>query len=171
MTAVMLDIETLGRSRGCAIVSIGAVEFGPDGLGESFYRSVSLTSCEMVGLDVDAETVEWWLSQDDEARGEITGGIDLSNALAEFTTFYRGADEVWANAPAFDCEILEAAYEAVALAEPWSYDEERCHRTLRAFPQAADVEPVGDAHNALDDAVYQAEVAYRTLNRLEYWDT
>jgi len=45
---VMLDIETVGLEIGAAIVEIGAVQFAPGGqIGETFHRSVSLTSSEV----------------------------------------------------------------------------------------------------------------------------
>ena len=37
---VMVDLETWGTKPGCAIISIGAVSFGPDGLGEEFYTAL-----------------------------------------------------------------------------------------------------------------------------------
>lgn len=74
---VMVDIETLGVEPGAAIVSIGAVRFGPGGLGETFERSIDLKSCEFRGLQIDAETLEWWLNQGEVAREQLIGGDDL----------------------------------------------------------------------------------------------
>lgn len=170
LTQVMLDIETLGRERGCVVTSIGAAKFGPDGVGDSFHRRISITDAMMHGLEVEGETLKWWLEQDDDAQQELIGTNSLPNALEGLARFYGDADEVWANAPAFDCEILEAAFEAVGMETPWSFRDERCHRTLREFPQKADVEQVGVEHNAENDAIYQAAVAHKTLDRLGYYD-
>lgn len=164
---VMLDIETLGLNPGAAVLSIGAVRFGKDGIGEHFYRNVSLESCDDAGLTIDVGTLDWWLGQDGDIQHVLTGGDSLSSALLDFSTFYGGADEIWAFSPSFDCEILEAAYEAVGEAPPWSYRDERCCRTLAALPQAVDLEQDGSEHDALDDAIYQARTAGKTLLRLE----
>jgi hypothetical protein len=171
LTQVMVDIETLGREPGAAVISLGAAEFSELGVGETFFRNISLESCADAGLDIEAETLGWWLDQGDAAQDQLSGGEPLAVALDGFTSFYGDADEIWANAPAFDCEILEAAYHAVDRDEPWSFRDERCHRTLREFPQLADVDDVGDEHNAEDDALYQARVAHQTLTKLGYYST
>jgi len=78
---VMLDIETLGQSPGCAILSVGAVRFNQRGLGAEFYRSVSREDCERLGLAVDEDTVAWWQDQPEAAREVLKGGDELSRAL------------------------------------------------------------------------------------------
>jgi hypothetical protein len=174
MKQVMLDIETLGREPGCAVMSIGAVKFGPDGLGEEFYRTISLESCALHELTVETDTLSWCqLEQGPAALKELNGDSRLEVALTAFIRFYGDADEVWANSPSFDCEIMEAAYEAAGLKEPWEYYEERDHRTLRELPQASsheEMEDEGTDHNALDYAKYQARQAYRTLNNIGYYE-
>lgn len=163
----MVDIETLGLDPGAAIISIGAVRFDRDGLGEEFYRSISLSSCDDAGLTIDVDTLEWWLGQDDEVQGVLSGGDDLSRALFDFTDFYGDADEIWAFSPSFDCEMLAEAYDAIGETEPWSYRDERDCRTLVELPGAVDLEQEGNEHDALDDAKYQARTVVATLNVLE----
>ncbi|OYR88661.1 hypothetical protein DJ71_04880 [Halorubrum sp. E3] len=164
---VMIDIESMGLDPGASIVSIGAVRFGPKGLDETFFESISLTSCEHAGLSIDAETVEWWLAQDELAKEQLTGGHRLEPVLEEFAEWLGGADEIWANSPSFDCELLEAAYDAVGMDAPWSFYEERDFRTLSGLDVAPDIDNAGVEHDALDDAKAQAEVAAETLHRLE----
>jgi hypothetical protein len=164
---VMVDIETLGLHPGAAILSIGAVQFTKEGLGDTFYREISLTSCQDVGLEIDAETLDWWLNQDDAVNGIITGGGNLYHVLKAFNDWYPEGAEVWANSPAFDCKLLEAAYDAVHLDEPWSFHDERDVRTLKSLPCAANVEMDGDEHHALDDAKHQARFVAATLRILE----
>jgi hypothetical protein len=164
---VMIDIETLGLDPGAAILSLAAVRFDEDGLGERFGRSVDLATCQEAGLTLDAETLEWWLEQDTAAKMILTGGVPLSEALLELAEFYDDADEIWANSPSFDCEMLERAYDAVGETEPWAYHEERCFRTLASLPVAPELDHKGVEHNALDDAIHQARVAAATLRRLD----
>jgi hypothetical protein len=164
---VMIDIETLGLDPGAAVLSIGAVQFDPDGLGEEFYREISLQSCQAVGLEVDADTLEWWLEQDEAVSDVLTGGEQLEDALMDFGMWYPDGAEVWANSPSFDCEHLEAAYDAVGLTEPWEYNDERCVRTLRSLPGSVELAQDGDEHHALDDAKHQAREVSRTLARLD----
>lgn len=166
---VMVDIETLGLKRGAAIVSIGAVEFGPAHTGDTFYRSIDRESCKAAGLTVDEDTLEWWQDQDDDAKAVLDGGQPLSDVLAAFRTWYvgKGFDEVWANSPSFDCELLEVAYDAVGIGEPWDFHDERDFRTLKSLPCAVELEQNGTEHDALDDARYQARIAAQTLAKLE----
>lgn len=167
-TRVMIDIETLGVETGAAILSIGAAEFGVDGIGDTFYRSVSLTSCQEAGLELDAETIEWWFSQDGGARGVLSGGDDLDDVLVALDSWLGdvGATEYWANSPSFDLQMLEHAYDAVGYRPPWSFYEERDYRTLKALGIVDEPEQDGIEHNALDDALHQARVARDTLQAL-----
>jgi DNA polymerase III epsilon subunit-like protein len=163
---VMLDIETLGLEPGVAILSIGAVKFSRRGLGETFDRSISLSSCQEAGLTIDAGTLEWWLDQEDAAREVLAGGDRLGHVLPDFRAFYGDADEIWAYSPQFDCAILERAYEAFDEAPPWTYQDERDCRTLAALPVWPDLEQEGVEHDALDDAIYQAQQTVEVLRSL-----
>ncbi|WP_197425373.1 3'-5' exonuclease [Halobacterium sp. CBA1126] len=164
----MVDIETLGLEPGSAILSIGAVEFTADGLGDEFHREISLKSCQAAGLEIDAGTLEWWLSQDDAVTGVLAGGGELGPVLNAFYNWYPDGAEVWANSPSFDCRHLEAAFDAVGMTEPWEYYDERDVRTLKSLPIAANVEMDGNEHDALDDAKHQARFAAATLRNLDH---
>lgn len=165
---VMIDLETLGTEPGCSILSIGAVRFNEDGVtDDAFHRSISLKSCEAAGLEIDAETLGWWLGRNAEAQTVLSGGDDLKHVLEDFSVWYDQAVEVWAYSPQFDCAILSAAYDAVDILPPWSYRDERCARTLSNLPVANDVEHDGVDHDALDDAVNQAEMVAKTLRQLD----
>lgn len=164
---VMIDIETLGLEVGASIISIGAVKFGTDGIGEEFYRNVDLVSCEDLGMHIDAETLEWWLHQSVEVQGQLTDGVTITSALTDLSDFAGEGAEVWANSPSFDCEMLEYAYDAVDMDVPWDYWNERDVRTVKNLPCAADVEMGGNEHDALDDARHQARIVGKTLSVLE----
>jgi len=153
---VMLDIETLGTEPGCAIVSIGAVWFGPDGIADEWYRSIDLESCQIYGLTIEAGTMLWWLDQGNDVRGQLAGGTHIDTALRRLNEEIDTDTEVWACPPAFDCIILEAAYDHVGLPVPWEHYQRRCYRTVREEVGLPDLDREGDHHNALDDARYQA---------------
>jgi DNA polymerase III epsilon subunit-like protein len=166
---VMIDIETVGLDIGSAIVEIGAVQFDRGLIGETFYTSVSLTSSQEHGLTIDADTVEWWLSEHPEVASEVlVGGESLSHALAQFVAWYRSIEphEVWANSPSFDCEMLEHAGEQVGVSMPWDFYQERDLRTLDSLPHDVELEQEGTEHTALDDAMYQARLAGEILDAL-----
>lgn len=163
---VMLDIETLGTEPGAAILSIGAVKFDDAGIVDEFHKSVSLESCQEAGLEIDAETLDWWLHQSEPAQTVLSGGAPLQTALEQFRNFYADADEIWAFSPSFDCVLLAEAYDAVGMNEPWHYRDERDCRTLAALPGAVELEHDGTEHDALDDAKHQAMTVIATLDAL-----
>jgi len=169
----MVDIETIGLDIGSVIASIGAVEFTPSGrLGDEFSRSIRLESCQEAGLEIDAVTLEWWLDQDDAAQEQLTGGEDLTRVLTGFTCWYQDHDfdEIWANSPSFDCEMLEHAYEQVGIQAPWDFYDERDFRTLTELGIEPRTKHQGTEHDALDDARYQAGCASDILSQLEVDD-
>jgi hypothetical protein len=160
---LMLDLETMGARPGCAIVSIGAVEFDLDTgrFGRQFYERVDLQSCLDVGLFVEARTVYWWLQQDEKARQEIAkGGIDIGRVLTKLGSFMLdlGDFQVWGNGASFEFGILEAAVFACGYRkEPWNFRRERDVRTIVSIaPQMKENYPFcGTQHNALDDCIHQ----------------
>lgn len=164
---IMVDIETLGTEPGAAIVSIGAVAFDNSGVTDTFEADVSLADCQARGLEIDAETLSWWLNQPASAREQLHGGIALERALRDFSQFVGDDAEVWANSPAFDCVLLREAYSAVGLSCPWQYYAERDYRTMReTLPEWPDREHDGVEHDGLDDAVHQAECLTAALREV-----
>ena len=176
---IMVDLETLDKRKTAIIRSIGACYFwlpGEDpnkkldkydegGISERFYVNIDEDSCRAVGLTDSPSTIDWWSRQSDEARGAFLDPlpIPLYSALLSFFVFAKRARQFWANSPSFDLEILENAYQVSALAKPWKYYQERDCRTAKALadyfygPGVGNPERTGAAHNALDDAAYQAE--------------
>lgn len=171
MKNVMVDLETLGNGSNAVIVSIGAVEFDETGLGNTFYRVVSPQSCVDKGMVIDASTVMWWMQQSDAARKALLtpDAMRIEYALTEFSVFAAdcSAQYVWGNGATFDNVILSNAYNTCGLLRPWSYRDDRCYRTLRAlYPHVSAGPSHGTAHNALDDAVYQALHAVAILKEM-----
>jgi hypothetical protein len=174
MENVMVDLETLGRGPGCVVLSIGAVTFDENGLGEEFYMVVNQESCEEHGLLTDPETLAWWEKQNPEARKVLdeakTGGVPLPMALAAFSEYVReygpGKVKVWGNGASFDNAIIAACYGAIGEKLPWQFWNDRCYRTFKAMFPTVKLERQGTYHNALDDAKTQAEHAVMLLGAL-----
>lgn len=163
----MVDIETLGTEPGCVVLSIGAVRFSASGgLGEEFYESVDPDSALNYGLEIDPDTREWWARQPEDARAVLHDGHPLTDALEAFSAFYGEATELWAYSPIFDVATLGAAYDAVGIREPWTYDETRDARTMASLAVSAEPERRGTEHHALDDAKHQARMVADALGRI-----
>jgi DNA polymerase III epsilon subunit-like protein len=162
---VVTDLETMGDKPGCAIVAIGAAIAGPEQYS-TFYVTVDLQSCIDAGLVVSGSTVEWWLKQEDAAREEIYRGASLTikSALDRFSRWYPSGAVLVGNGSDFDNTILAAAYAACGMQPPWEFWDNRCYRTLKNMHKNIKLDRVGVHHNALDDAVTQAEHLERILN-------
>lgn len=162
---VMLDLETLGLTPGCGILSIGAVTLD---LESTFYERVEIKSNAENGLISDDETLTWWDKQSTEARLEAFCGMtSLPSVLNSFAHWFgklpsRSAEDilVWGNGADFDVPILKVAYKKLGIPFPIATFNARCYRTLKGlYPEVAAPARLKGAtkHNALDDAIHQAK--------------
>lgn len=176
MQDVMVDLETKGNKPGCIILSIGAVFFDPmtGELGDEHYQIVRTAGQEEMGLHEDASTMAWWDKQVPAARKVLDEAahspIGLVEALDAFTDFLApaglGAVKVWGNGSDFDNAILTVAYMATQREIPWKFWNNRCFRTLKALAPSIEMQKSLLAHNALNDAIMQAEHACKIFARL-----
>lgn len=178
MRNIMIDIESLGTRNTSVILSIGAIEFDETQIGDSFYTRIDIDSCLEHGLTIDGSTLEWWMSQADDAKRVFDEpGKLLVPALLDLQSAFSWKDKlVWANGTSFDISILEHAYTKCKLKTPWMFYNVRDYRTVKGmFPQdlvnRVRVEPVV-AHHALEDAraqmlTLQALLSTRTVIDLE----
>jgi len=175
MSNIMLDLETYGRKRGCQVLSIGAVEFGPEGVGQEFYTVLELSQQAELGLTAEPETVEWWSKQSAEARKVLTDEpTAFTDGLLQFKMFCAkvgGKKDLlmWGNGSDFDNPILSDAFEAAGLDIPWIWYNNRCYRTLKGFRKDMKIPRGGTHHNALDDARSQAVHAVQLMEVLGLW--
>jgi hypothetical protein len=168
MTALMFDLESLNMRASSVITSIGAVKFEPRGdwLGDEFHMHVSIANSLHHGRSIGADTLLWWLAQENDARRTLVNGqheaAPLIVALDAFAGFYEGCTEIWCNGASFDFSILADAYAGMGIERPWDFWKERDLRTLKGlFP--TDFERLGVRHNALDDARHQARLVQHIL--------
>lgn len=168
--SVMVDLETVGNVPGCGLLSIGAVQFDPmtGTLGAEHYEVVRVSTCYDVGLFAQESTLDWWAQQSDEAKvvltqaGKKRGSVPIIKALDHFsefllkTTTLASNIKVWGCGSDFDNAILQVAYHKCNKAPPWSFWNNRCHRTLKALAPSIKAVRQGTYHNALDDAKTQA---------------
>ena len=176
---IMLDIETLGTRPGCKILSIGATTFSLDfsdrvKSNTAFYTTIRRDDNRFL---TDPNTLIWWEQQSYAAmHAAFKGGLIYKSALKKFNSWVQDQvdsinyDEVefWCKGPHFDISILECAYRIVGLPTPWEYYAIRDLRTaINLFPNLQLPEHKGIKHHALDDALYEAEVAATILRYLD----
>lgn len=175
MHNIMLDLETMGTGPNAAICAIGAVAFDVEQreLGATLYMQLDLTDSVRCGGVIDPETVLWWLQQSDEARQKISGdGYPVATAVWEFTDFIQslgGEDKVkiWGNGSDFDNVILSSMFRRLGLQAPWKFWNNRCYRTVKNLHPQVEMVFEGVRHDALSDAINQAQHLIAMLNPLE----
>lgn len=174
---VMLDLETLGTKPGCAIVSIGACVFNMGGVQEKFYRTIDITKkFGTTTLVIEPGTVAWWMQQTPEARAVFTAQerVSTSVAIGDFAMWWEDkalqylSDShcLWCHGATFDAPIIEATYNSIGQQAPFKFYNVRDTRTLYALADIYPDRAKGTHHNALDDAVAQAEAAIKAYEIL-----
>lgn len=156
-THIMVDLETADNVPTAAIVSIGAVIFTGPRAGDTFYTAVDLQTSITAGLTLSGETMAWWCKQSPEARSvfDDPARVPLAQALGTLSAWVPGGAKVWGNGASFDNAILSNAYRRLGLALPWAFWDDRCYRTVAVhLPKRIQQ---GTHHNALDDAISQAD--------------
>jgi len=162
------------------IIAIGACRFEMDQTlsmaSAMFYHSITLESCMDLGLKPSASTITFWLtdlSVTKDAQKVFADPTAASlplvlDAFTDWLSYSPQPDLIWGNSARFDCGLLEAAYKVCGKSVPWDFWNERCYRTVKNLPKAEEVILVrqGTYHNALDDALSQADHLRRIYKHL-----
>ena len=184
MQDVMIDIETLSTRLGAVVLTIGAVVFDPESeeLGQTFF--IRLPAQEQIdrGALVDMQTIRWWMDQSVEARQAAFDGPcadSVAQGLGEFSSFLKRIPEetlrLWSKGPAFDSAQLQILYRRFGNelgpenGWPVRYDADRDCRTLFELAYPNEAIPVSGkrvAHDALDDAIWQARAVQTCVRKL-----
>lgn len=166
---IMIDLETLATTADAVILSIGAVCFDLEGgtvntdPAQRFYRTVCIG--EQGNRQISEATLQWWMAQSEQARSVFFCPVKVSlrRALVDLSEWTQGRHvlkpKFWSNGADFDLPILDHAYMTMSMCTPWEPYAGRCYRTYKNLPgaRAIKVERKGNHHNALDDAIYQAQ--------------
>lgn len=166
----MIDIETLGTNPGCVILSAAAVRFDVETgeIGETFYQKANLkSSLDVNGFVIEADTLEWWMSQNKESLDAAFkySSASINTLLCDLTAFIYGTRSLnqkeniflWGHGAKFDLGILEAAYRKLNLSIPWKYKEEMCFRTVKRcfYEHILEIEFIGTKHHPTFDCLHQ----------------
>ncbi|MDD3037949.1 3'-5' exonuclease [Bacteroides sp.] len=156
---IALDIETLSKRETAAIISIAALPFDkydikerpemfPDLLVkeggcsslEPFYQVVNATSCALIGMHFEMDTVRFWAEQSPEAKAALLGDdiVSIGTAMESFVKYieclkekYDADIHIWAQGLDFDIPIVRNAIRTAInqITYPWEYSHVRCART------------------------------------------
>jgi hypothetical protein len=178
-TCVMLDLETLGKSAGCKLLSIGASAFETKTPAENRTFYIEVNRHQQYDLKEDPSTLAWWNYQSVEAKGNLftpDNGAHLDDALGQFNMWLCSLDNVpniliYGNGADFDNAIIQAAFKQTHLTPCWPHWNNRCYRTIKAMYKSVEkLHPVGIAHNAVWDAINQGNHCRRIFDKYELWE-
>lgn len=177
---VMFDLETLGLKTNSVVLSIGAVAFGPKGLGQEFYVEIDP---DQPNRSLDINTIKWWTQQ--PIPMPFNGIVFLKDAFEDFLSNYLfGISTVenqnnliinnkkiilWCNGTDFDWGITRTVIDTYDIQHLVRYDSIRDYRTLRKLFSHIPEPEIVQKHNALEDAKLQARHAVDILNSIGYW--
>lgn len=191
---IQFDIESLSLHPTNAVVGevgISAMHIVNDNgeLSETHQsRSIRLNMQEQTdihGRQIDIDTVQWWLKQDEAPRKAMTDNsmrLSLVDGVQRMDEFVRlvmqealsyGVEAfILSSAPAFDMTNIHSLYHIFDLTVPWSHWQEHSQRTLRqlAPKEARPVRELGSvAHCGEDDAMWQNNVLYHLMQADAYY--
>lgn len=169
----MLDIESLGNKIDTVVISIGACFFDPKTkeIGSTYYRSLAIDEQIENGRTVTGATLKWWMQQSDAAKKVFSESAQAPQFVAQDFADFAGQYgkkhlKVFGNGADFDCSIVEHLLNQYKVKTPWMFYNTRDVRTIREF--LANSEPIpkliGTAHNALDDAINQANFVMKYIS-------
>lgn len=169
-THCMLDFETLGQRPTTAVISLGAVIFNSEKILAQKDWTFDVKHQLENGRTIDYSTLQWWMKQSDSARAvfQRTVTTKLSVFAEEFKQFLGGPKvKIWGNGADFDVSIIADIFQrSLRIDLPWIFWDVRCFRTFNAIHDCKKlVVRKGTHHNALDDAIYQAECVIAALNK------
>lgn len=182
---VSIDLETAGISPNAPILSIGAVRFvknPTEMLLHPAERHEFQVAIDLQGqAPIDPSTFYWWLEQSREAQDAVLegkGGLSLGNALRALWQWLQADSKVVGRESNFTGELwirgdrdscwLEEAHKREGIKPGYKFRNVRDQRTMVEFAERRGmVMPYRSsvAHDALEDARYQAECLQAIFQR------
>jgi len=173
---IVIDLETLDTAVTALPLSIGCCAFdvGKPFKPETFYVGIDLYSTLHGGaFTVSVDTLRWWYNQPNDARSDaMNGSSPLTLALKDLCAWVKNLDgdqhHLWGNGAGFDNPIIHRMYAATDVEDPFVYWNDRCYRTMKSlFKYIPKPRFAGTKHNALDDAVFEAEHLHSILRHIK----
>lgn len=164
----MIDLETLGSNPRAPVIQIGMAFFTIEGITLQSQVSIDFNDALKHG-EADGDTIKWWLQQAKEAQSTLFVNtkpiVEVADTVVKLLEA-QNANFYWSHAT-FDFPIFQSMFRA--LGRPYPLPYKRCFdlRTLEYLAGPMEWElRTGVHHNALDDAVYQANHAIKLLQKL-----
>lgn len=177
MKHITFDLETLGNTSNAPVIQIGAVVFDESGkIYDKFNIACDIDTIPQDKFHVDYSTLKWWMEQiasNKELIEVFRGKEEHYDMLRKFYQWvldmkFKYNDLVFWSHATFDPPIINNNFKAVNMANPMYFRLQRDIRTLTHIAGYIEVkQSKGNAHNALDDAIYQAAYISKGLRILK----
>lgn len=168
---LMVDLETMAVTPNAVVLTLGAVKFNPygNGVSDSLYMRINIDDQDLLGREVDPNTLDWWSQQSPAVMEEAFSDQDrvpFAEAMDRFHKFAWGCSAFWSHGATFDLVIIENIFRQLGKPIPWNFWQMRCSRTIFDIGINPDM-PKGDLHNALADAKRQAAGVQNVFRKLK----
>lgn len=173
---IMIDNETFGTRKNAVVVSVGAVAFDLDGtidLNGGLHYALNIDEQLAAGRSMNASTLKWWLEQSELARVALVKQMDRAVSVSQFmdrfdafVSYYSPQVKIWCKGANFDIALLDSLYEHAGRKRPYGYNATGDTRSFEKFYTLADNPPDGIYHDALSDAVWQAQQLQNLCRRM-----
>lgn len=180
-TDVMIDIETVGRTPGCALIQIAAVPFNMNTGAISnnvFKMSINLNHQleSGKGFTYCHNTYKWWKKENLELFQYLSKSRYKYDQVGnDFQKWFKNLEDyknlrVWGNSNRFDLGIIEGWYKKGIgeKFEPfWNTWLERDVRTLAMLDPyiKKNTKFIGTKHDAIDDCKHQIKYCRRIVEK------
>lgn len=175
MKMISFDLETLGNNSRSPIIQIGAVKFDIErGIYDSFHKNVYYPYGIPKDYECDYSTIMWWMEQvqkEPHLYDLLNYEKDtLFNALTEFLYWVGNIDEyLYYSMASFDFPIINHAIKTeISPEHTLPFRNCRDYRTIKDILNLEYPEFKGVKHNALDDAVNEAELIIQGLKKCQW---
>lgn len=169
MNHYMIDIETLGTSSDCMILSIAVVKFSEDEIKDTLLLYPALQEQQIKGRKIEIDTLTWWM----KSLSMLQANIDPEkprkslafcyNQLAWFLAPDSEGRIIWAKSPSFHLGILR--HMITGAPDLWDFREEADVRTaeLKLKSKQIEIHRPLTPHDPMCDAITQAKHVQRFL--------
>lgn len=168
----MIDVETTGTNpEENAIIQIAAVRFNrhTKEIDHDFFDRALMVP---TGRYWAEDTRDWWMGQPEVLQGILSRAEPPEIVIRAFWEWVAKGSSVmprafWAKPTTFDYNFIASYFRQYGLMQPFHFREAidlnsyllgKGHENRRDYWKG--IEPVGDAHNALHDCLYQIRAVF-----------
>lgn len=171
----MIDVETLGVEGLFVVTQISIVPFDVNSgvvcsRENSFSVNISLKDCLNNGLNLNTETLMWWLKTNpDMLSCTISDGYLIKDAMVAITNYISKleVERFWATAT-LDYQAISNLSGATGLKNPIPYNKRLCARTVRELflKKTGTTYKNDNSHDSYSDCVNQINLLCNQLKSL-----